>query len=144
MMDGGLGSLLRVSIDFETSHLFFPRLVLVILAVLLPFVLLSRRRELASFGTRLRQDLREADHVRLLGTIVLTIAYFMVMPRIGDLYPNTGLGFYLASIPYLFAVSVLYLHERSKRTLTIAAMNAVIAPSVCWYALTEAFNLSLP
>ena len=41
-------------------------------------------------------------------------------------------------------MSVLYLQQRDKRHLLIAGLNALIAPSVVWYLLSELFNISLP
>ncbi|WP_029010489.1 tripartite tricarboxylate transporter TctB family protein [Azospirillum halopraeferens] len=143
-MDGGLSSLLAVSVDFSESHLFFPRIVFAVLVVLFLAVLVTKRREIAASAGRLRQEVRDTDRMRLLGTIGLTVAYFLTMPVVGDVYPHSGLGFYLTSIPYLFLLSLLYLHVRRGRPLLIAAVNAVVAPSVAWYVLARLFNLSLP
>lgn len=41
-MESGLSSLLSVSIDFETSHLFFPRIIHWIMAGLFALILVTR------------------------------------------------------------------------------------------------------
>jgi hypothetical protein len=143
-MTGGLSKLFEVSIDFNQSHLFFPRITLTVLAVLSLAILVTRRRAILASGARLRRDIAAADWFRLVGTIVLTVGYFLAMPVVGDLYPNAGVGFYLTSIPYLFVLSVLYLHSRRGRPLLIAAASAVVAPTIAWYFLVQLFNLSLP
>ncbi|WP_430474666.1 tripartite tricarboxylate transporter TctB family protein [Thalassospira lucentensis] len=134
----------HVTIDFSTSHTIFPTIIAVILGILFISILITRGRTMLATVTNGAWWPAGIDHKRFFGTLVLTVIYFMAMPSVGDIFPNTGLGFYLCSIPYLFALSTLFLHERSRRTLTIAAANAIIAPSVVWYILSELFNISLP
>jgi hypothetical protein len=143
-MNGGLSSLFAVSIDFNQSHLFFPKITLAFLAVLLLAILATRRRAILASGPRLRRDIVEADWLRLVGTLVLTVVYFLLMPTVGQIYPNAGIGFYLTSIPYLFLLSYLYLHVRRGKPLLIAAISAVVSPTFAWYFLVQLFNLSLP
>lgn len=139
-----LKSLLRVKIDFATSQLVFPHIIEVVLAVLFVVVVAVRWRSIAAAVTRGPVWPVGIDTVRFFGTLFGTIIYFMAMPAIGDRFPNTGLGFYLASIPYIFAMSMLYLHDWRARPVIYAAINAVIAPTVVWYVLANIFNISLP
>ena len=137
-------SLLGVSINFDTSHTVFPTIIAVILGILFVAILVTRGKTmLAAVGNGPWWPVG-IDHMRFFGTIAGTVVYFLAMPAVGDLFPNTGLGFYLCSIPYLFGMSVLYLHERGRRQLLIAGLNAIIAPSLVWYILSELFNISLP
>ncbi|WP_404420564.1 tripartite tricarboxylate transporter TctB family protein [Thalassospira australica] len=137
-------NLLKVTVDFDTSHIIFPTIIAVILGILFLAILVTRGRTIfASIGSGPWWPVG-IDHLRFFGTIAGTVLYFLAMPAVGDIYPNTGLGFYLCSIPYLFAMSVLYLHERGRKQLIIAGLNAVIAPSLVWYILSELFNISLP
>lgn len=139
-----LETLLSVSIDFDTSHTVFPTIVAIVLGILLAAILATRSRAiLATIGSTPWWPAK-IDHMRFFGTLAGTVLYFIAMPWVGDFYPNTGLGFYICSIPYLFAMSVLYLNQRDKRHLLIAGLNALIAPSVVWYLLSELFNISLP
>ncbi|MBX2829973.1 MAG: tripartite tricarboxylate transporter TctB family protein [Rhodospirillales bacterium] len=134
----------NVTIDFSTSHMIFPTIIAVILGILLITILITRGSTMLATVTNGAWWPAGIDHKRFFGTLALTVVYFLAMPSVGDIFPNTGLGFYLCSIPYLFALSTLFLHERSRRTLSIAAANAIIAPSVVWYILSELFNISLP
>ena len=134
----------HVTVEFSSSHLIFPTIIAVILGILFISILITRGSTILATVTNGHWWPASIDHTRFFGTLALTVVYFLAMPSVGDIFPNTGLGFYLCSIPFLFALSTLFLHERSRRTLTIAGANALIAPSVVWYILSELFNISLP
>ena len=48
------------------------------------------------------------------------------------------------SIPYMAALSLLYLHERDRTHLIRMGLNAVIAPVVAWFVLAKLFAITLP
>lgn len=141
-------SLLEVSIDFDQSHLFFPRLVLGLLAGMLVLLALVYRRRLAEIvrtrGAGLSFFEANADKFRLFSTLVLVVVYFLAMDYVGGLFPNTGLGFLLCSIAFIFALSLVYVHEISRRTLVIIGCNALIAPLTAWIVLGKLFEITLP
>lgn len=139
-----LSSPLSVTVDFKTSHLLFPTLVSVILALLLLAILVTRWRLILAALTTPPYWPSGIDQPRFFGTIAITVIYFMTMPAVGDLFPNQGYGFLFTSMPFILAMSTLYMHERTRRRLIIAALNAVIAPTVVWYLLSTVFNLTLP
>ncbi|RCS22642.1 tripartite tricarboxylate transporter [Phyllobacterium salinisoli] len=139
-----MASFPKVSIDFASSHLVFPMLVSVLLGLLLVAILVTRWRTIWGAFTTGPYWPAGIDHRRFFGTIVLTVLYFLAMPQIGDFFPNEGYGFLIASIPFLFLISLLYLHQRTRRQIVIAAINAVLAPTVVWYLLSTAFSLTLP
>lgn len=66
------------------------------------------------------------------------------MEYVGAFFPNTRLGFLLASIPYMFALSWLFLHHRDRKHFLFTGINAVVAPVVAWYVLAKLFNITLP
>lgn len=147
-MESGLSNLLSVSIDFETSHLFFPTIIHWILAGLFAVILVTR---LVPFLAAVRRGERtlpilgeSMDGVRFFGTLALIVAYFYLMAVVGNLFPYTGYGFLFVSIPFVFFMSLLYMHEKTKKTLIIAAINAVVAPSLVWFILAKLFAITLP
>ena len=144
----GNSDLLQVSIDFAQSHLFFPRIIHWLLLIMLVLIALFQGipyyREVRAGRKSLPFTSGPFDAPRLFGTIALTIAYFLSMSYVGDLFPNTGLGFLFMSIPYMFALSLLYLHQRNRRHLLRVTVNAFIAPVVAWYVLAKLFNITLP
>jgi hypothetical protein len=138
-----LHSLLQVKINFATSQNVFPHIIEVVLAILFVMVIATRwRRILAAVGGPPWPI--GIDQIRFFGTLALTIIYFLAMPVVGDQFPNTGLGFYFASIPYILAIGLLYLHNWTRRTIIYVVLNAVIAPTIVWYVLANLFNISLP
>jgi tellurite resistance protein TehA-like permease len=147
-MGNGSSSLFEISIDFEQSHLFFPTIVMWILLLLLavifivygiPFIrAVGRREKTLSFS------LKHFDKLRFVGTIILTIAYFLSMDYVGTFFPNMGLGFLLMSIPFMFLLSLLYVHNLDRKKFLLISLNSTISPGVAWYVLANIFNISLP
>jgi hypothetical protein len=141
-------SLLKVHIDFKTSHTLFPTIVICVLLFLLVLIFLFHGipflRDLRAGRRRPTSGPVHLDTLRLFGTLVLTVAYFLLMDRVGRFFPNTGLGFLFVSIPFIFLLSLLYAHGVDRRKLLAITLNALIAPSVAWYVLAKLFNISLP
>lgn len=144
----GISELLQVSIDFDKSHLFFPRIIhwiiLIMLVLIVVFQGIPYYREVRAGRKSLPFTNAPFDAPRFFGTIALTIVYFLTMNYVGDLFPNTGLGFLLMSIPYMFCLSLLYLHQRGLRYLLRISANAIISPVIAWYVLAKLFHITLP
>lgn len=143
-----MSDLFTVSIVFEQSHLFFPRIIHWILLLMLVAIVLTQAlpyvRGVRAGRRTLPFTAGHFDRWRFFGTLVLTTAYFLSMQYVGEFFPNTGFGFLLMSIPYMFALSWLYLHERSRRHLLYTAINALLSPVIAWYVLAKLFNITLP
>lgn len=141
-------SLFDVSIDFEQSHLFFPRIVSWALVILLGLIVVTRYRHaipgIKHAGRVLAGREGEFDHKRFFGTIVLTTIYFYMMGVLSDVFPNTGYSFLICSIVFVLALSLLYIDHFSRRLLLIVVANALIAPTLAWYVLAELFRITLP
>ncbi|AUH33328.1 tripartite tricarboxylate transporter TctB family protein [Paracoccus tegillarcae] len=139
-----MADLLKVSIDFDTSHLIFPRLIGIILLLLGLVIVIRNRRALAGSGAMWSQTFQQMDKIRFFGTLALTIIYFLLMVPIGDLWPNTGLGFLICSIPFVLLISILYMHERTPRAMIPVLIVSVVAPTLVWWLFTYVFALTLP
>ncbi|MGB0664907.1 MAG: tripartite tricarboxylate transporter TctB family protein [Pontibacterium sp.] len=139
-------SLNTVVIDFDQSHLFFPRIIITILIVLgLVIVVTQGRPVLRAIRSGDYQFFeKNADFFRLAATLALVPAYFWVMDFIGSVLPNMGLGFLLSSIPFVFLMSMLYCHEKTRRNITIIVANSLIAPTFVWVVLYHFFLVSMP
>ncbi|PWV98062.1 tripartite tricarboxylate transporter TctB family protein [Hoeflea marina] len=137
-------SIFDVTIDFSRSHLIFPTMMAILLCILGLAILATRWRGIAA---SLRSDGHwpsGIDQPRFFGTLVLILVYFLAMPVVGGLFPNRGFGFLLCSAPFMFALSVLYMHGRDTRKLGIAFLSALIATTLIWYLMASVFNLTLP
>lgn len=147
-MDKDSLSIFEISIDFQKSHLFFPTIVMWVLLVLLAAIFiiygLPLLRALSSGEKTLSFSAKDFDKLRFFGTIVLTIAYFLSMDYVGNFFPNMGLGFLLMSIPFMFLLSLLYVHNLDRRKFLLISLNSMISPGVAWYVLANLFNISLP
>ncbi|MFQ3788583.1 tripartite tricarboxylate transporter TctB family protein [Halomonas sp. A29] len=147
-MESGLSNLLSVSIDFETSHLFFPMIIHWIMAVLFAIILATKVAPFLAAVKRGERTLpivgESMDGLRFFGTLTLIVAYFYLMDVVGDMFPYTGYGFLFTSIPFVILMSLMYLHEWTKKTIAIVLINAIIAPSLVWFVLAKLFNITLP
>lgn len=70
-----MGEFTRVKIDFTTSHLIFPTVIGVILAVLTVAILITEYRNILASGPMWRETFAKMDKLRFFGTIALTIVY---------------------------------------------------------------------
>ncbi|MGQ0333994.1 tripartite tricarboxylate transporter TctB family protein [Halomonas elongata] len=147
-MESGLSSLLSVSIDFETSHLFFPHIIHWLMAGLFAVILVFN---VAPFLAAVRRGERtlpilgeSMDKFRFFGTLVLIVVYFYLMSVVGNLFPYTGYGFLFVSMAFLFLMSLMYMHTRTQRKVITAAINALVAPSLAWFILAKLFQITLP
>ena len=147
-MDSEQSSIFQVSVDFATSHMFFPKLVIYFLLFLLALIFIiygiPKLKKISSGDEKFSFSTEHIDKFKLFGTLILTVAYFMLMDYVGQFWPNTGLGFLFVSIPFIFLLSLLYSHELTKHKLILIILNAAIAPSIAWYVLAQLFNISLP
>lgn len=134
----------QVSINFESSHLIFPTIIGIVLAVLILTILIRDRARIAGSGAYWRETFASMDKVRFFGTLLLTLTYFGLMVPVGNIWPNTGMGFLICSIPYVFAVGVLYLHERGFRNMIPVAFMSLVAPPLAWWIFSYVFFLTLP
>ena len=136
--------LARVTIDFDTSHLIFPILIAIVLGLLGLAILIRDRRRIATAGGYWRETLAGMDKFRFFGTLGLVLLYFSLMVPVGDFWPNTGMGFLLCSVPFVFLSGLLFMHERSWRQILPVAIISVIAPTFVWWLFTYPFFLTLP
>ena len=147
-MESQFLSLFEVSIDFEESHLFFPRIVSWVLVGLLAIILLSKSNRIAPALRRAGQAVTQGgdgfDRKRFFGTILLIVIYFYMMAVVGDIFPNTGFGFLFVSIPFIFLLSMLYVEHSTRKNILIIAVTAAIAPTLAWYVLSQLFRITLP
>lgn len=139
-----MGNLTQVTIDFDSSHLVFPTLIGAMLCALGLAIVITRRGRIASAGAYWSGIFERMDKVRFLGALGLTILYFLLMVPVGDIWPNTGLGFLISSIPYVMATGLLFMHDRPLRSVLVMLAIALIAPTLVWYLFTEIFFLTLP
>lgn len=147
-MEPGLSSLLSVSIDFETSHLFFPTIIHWIMAGLFALILVTKVVPFLAAVKRGERSLpilgESMDGFRFFGTLALIVAYFYLMAVVGDLFPYTGYGFLFVSMAFVLLMSLMYMHEWTKKAVTIAVINALVAPGLAWFILAKLFNITLP
>ena len=139
-----MSDLLKVTVDFQSSHLIFPTLIGVVLLLLGIAIAITHRQAILNSGTMWGQTFARMDKARFLGTIGLTIAYFLLMVPVGDLWPNTGLGFLICSIPFVLLIGLLYMHEWPPRSVAVLLAVAIIAPTLVWWLFTYVFALTLP
>lgn len=147
-MSDSSASFLDVTIDFSQSHLFFPNLVIWLLGLLLLAIAVVYRGHLAAIARNPAKELRffnaNPDKFRLFATLALVAIYFYAMDEVGMLFPNTGLGFLICSVVFIFLLSFVYAHEHSKRVLVLISCNALISPTAAWLILGKLFDITLP
>lgn len=139
-----LSSILNPKIDFDTSHIVFPSVIAIALAILGLAIIIRDRKSILQAGAFWAKTFRYIDKSRFFGTLALTIIYFMLMVPVGDIWPNTGYGFLICSIPFVFFSGVLYMHKYQKQDLIVMGIIAVVMPTLVWWLFSNVFYLTLP
>ncbi|TQS71575.1 tripartite tricarboxylate transporter [Rhodobacteraceae bacterium] len=139
-----MGDLTHVTINFDTSHLIFPTLIGAILGLLLLAIVIRDRRRILASGSYWKSIMVRSDKTRLFGALALTVLYFSLMEPIGNIWPNTGMGFLLTSIPFVALAGLLFMHDRRLSKAWPLLVVAVIVPIIVWWLFTDLFFLTLP
>lgn len=147
-MGNEIYSLFNVHVEFSQEHLFFPRIITVLLIGLLLLALFRNREKLipalAKGVNAVSGNSDNFDRIRVFGTIVLITAYFYLMYVVGGLFPNEGYGFLLTSVPFVFLCSLLYVDSIGARKAIIISINAIIAPILIWLLFEKLLGITLP
>ncbi len=147
-MGDSASKFLSIKIDFDQSHMFFPKIIMWLLLLLFILIVVLYGRQFIKDVKEGRKSLKffeeNYDKIRLFGTIGAVIIYFILMDYVGEFFPNTGLGFLLVSIPFMMCLSFLYVHDLNRKRTIIILLNSIIAPVAAWYILGNLFNITLP
>lgn len=139
-----MSSWLTPTIDFDTSHTVFPTLISAVLIVLGLVIIIRDRQKILQAGVFWKRTFRYIDKSRFFGTLGLTVLYFLLMVPVGDIWPNTGYGFLICSIPFVFLIGLIYMHKRQVRDLVLMGGVAATIPTLVWWLFSSVFYLTLP
>ncbi len=142
-----LSSVLDVSVDFDTSHLYFPKIVITLMVILGIFILATRHKEIAIGLVNLKKEATTKTGFKfwkLALTLTYLVSYFVLMQVLSDIFPNTGYGFLITTIPFIFLLSFIYTDEVTKKTVIIISVNSILSPLIAWYVLGNLFGITLP
>lgn len=142
---------LSIAIDFETSHLFFPRIMIGIIILLLLIIGIQNLVKKIRDGS-LKESIKSFhffeenyDKLKLYGSIVSVAVYFFLMDFIGRFFPNQGLGFLITSIPFMFFMSFLLVGKAQFKNNRIAILASSLAtPLFAWILFAKIFYITLP
>lgn len=143
-----LKDLFAVHINFEQSHLVFPSLIEGAMALFALLIVWQRRitivEALRHFTTVMPPKQWSFDARKLFGTLALLVVYFLVMPVLGRLFPNTGFGFLVSSWIYALLQSALFAPTLDRARWLRIAVLALVAPTLIWLLFSQVMNISLP
>ncbi|CDQ41285.1 MULTISPECIES: tripartite tricarboxylate transporter TctB family protein [Virgibacillus] len=131
--------LLTVELKFSEYHTIFPNImltILIFLAVLMLFLNVIRRikeRRLREFHFQFFVD--NYDKLKFFGTLVLLIAYAFVLESI---------GFLLATILFMFLISLLFIGDIKKKSIFVSLTNSLSTSLIIWYLFGQLFDITLP
>lgn len=136
-----------LKINFADSHLFFPKIIITITLVLFIAMVIkglpNRIRQIKS-GNRPKFFEANYDKLKFYGTLILMGSYFKGMEIIGGFLPNTGYGFLISSIIFMFALSFLFVGKASKKQMIVLSLNSILTPALTWFLFGQMFGISLP
>lgn len=137
---------LHITIDFDQSHLFFPRIVGWVLAILgAAIALVYGKDALGSVrGGAFTLLPRGFDRIRFFGSVVLVVLYLLAMDALSDLWPNRGYAFVIASVGFMLALSRLYVRDFDRVKAAVMVATAFAVPALTWWIFAGFFQLTLP
>ena len=135
-----MDSLFTVNIQYSSSHLFFPKIVIGILIVLAVSIVAKNavirlRNKQALFNKDWRFFVPNADFFMLGGSFALFILYAWLMGVI---------GFLASSLVCVFLYNILFCRTLRLKPLLVSLVITVVSCFVVWYLFAVVFNISLP
>ncbi len=131
--------LLTVELKFSEYHTIFPKIMLTILIFLAVLMLLLNIVKRIKKGTltafRFQFFIDNYDKLKFYGTVVLLIAYALVLERI---------GFLPASILFMFLITLLFIGNIKKKSIVVSLANSLATSLVIWYLFGQLFDITLP
>ncbi|MCF6409580.1 tripartite tricarboxylate transporter TctB family protein [Pseudalkalibacillus salsuginis] len=131
--------LLTIELKFSEYHTIFPKIMLTILMFLAVLMLLLNIAKRIKEGTltafRYQFFIDNYDRLKFYGTIVLLIAYALVLERI---------GFLPASILFMFLITLLFIGNVRKQSIVVSLANSLATSFVIWYLFGQLFDITLP
>lgn len=129
-----------IRMRYSTSHMFFPKIIIGILAVLAVCLLVQRimkcRRENTPFWPAgFRFFTPGYDKLKFYGTFVLFVLYILAMEWV---------GFLAASIVFIFLFNVLFCGTLKPKSLGASALISVVSSLAVWYVFGVLFRITLP
>jgi len=137
--------MLDVSINFDQSHWFFPRIIIFSLIILLIIIFYRERKIIAnnlkgfSIGNIINRD-----NSKCYLFVAIIIFYIFTMEKLGELFPNSGYGFLISTIPLLFITSFILESDITKKKIVFISINSILSPLLAWFVLGKMFGITLP
>jgi len=137
-------SILKPHIDFDMSHLIFPAIISIVLVLFGLAIIIRDRKSIMQSVAFWKKTFGNMNKLRFFGTLVATVIYFTLMQAVGDIWPNTGYGFLICSMPFVFATGLLYMGRYRQVPVLIMSVISIVAPTLVWWLFSDVFFLTLP
>ncbi len=124
---------------YSTSHLFFPKIIITVLIflglwIILPKLIKAIKNKQPLFPKDKKFFIENYDKVKLFGTLILLVLYFLALGWI---------GFVPASLIFIFLFNVLYCGTKPK-SLLLSGIITVVSVILTWLVFGVLFNITLP
>ncbi|QXO15942.1 MULTISPECIES: tripartite tricarboxylate transporter TctB family protein [Vibrio] len=137
--------MLDVNIDFAQSHWFFPKIIITCLICLLMIILVKERKIIAaSVKSFSWQKIINNNNYKAYFFLALISGYILIMQQLGEIFPNTGYAFLIATVPFLFIIPFLMEKEITQRKVIYITINSILSPVIAWVVLGQMFGITLP
>lgn len=123
----------------ETRHLFLPRIMTYIIVGLFVLIIITNWKNIFNRIKLLKGNWRDMDLVKnktvFWGTLILLFGYAGAL---------NVLGFFIASIIYIFLTVLLFYKTVNKRTLIRATVTSFSVTTITWFLFGILLNITLP
>lgn len=138
-----MGDLFRINVVYSTQHWIFPIITISILVILGAVILVTEARARVKAGKGVfvkpgRFFEENYDKIKLWGCIVLMVAYFFLLDKI---------GFTVCSMIFLFLFNTLFAGKDRMKNVKyhlVSLLISVVATLIISLLFGTIFNISLP
>ncbi|UJL45716.1 tripartite tricarboxylate transporter TctB family protein [Virgibacillus sp. NKC19-16] len=127
-----------IELSYSNYHLIFPKIIasiLIMIGIVLLVTSLIKKWKAKKLRFQFKFFSENYDKVKIYGTIILLIVYVLTLEII---------GFVPASIIFMVLVTLLYIGNIKKKSITVSITNSLATTIVIWYVFGQLFDITLP
>jgi hypothetical protein len=130
----------KLTVQYSTSHLFFPKIVISILIFLsvvigVKHVIIRLRNKQPVITGGWRFFAKDADLIMLFGGFFVFALYVLALKP---------MGFLLSSMLFIFLFNLLFCRTRKLRSILISVLISILSSLFAWYLFGVLIKITLP
>jgi hypothetical protein len=137
---GKMTNFLAIKIVHSQSHMFFPKIIITVLAILFVIMMVQRyfdrkKQNKPFINHDFKFFIKGFDKIKLFGTVILLVLYVGTM---------NITGFLLGSIIFISLFNILYAGSKEIKSIIASIGIASLESVIVWYVFGQLLAVTLP